>query len=133
LYHVYGTIRGHQTARSEVHTEAKDPKNKTANTFNGLIYLKNAITGRVTMQGLEKIWKVKHVSLQTKTRIVNTMIIPVILYGCVTWTKTRAMEKKIDECEMWIWRRMTKVSWTEKRTNESILMKIGHARGDICL
>src|SRR6218665_494778 len=43
------------------------------------------------------------------------------------------MEKKIDACEMWIWRRMLKVSWTEKRTNESIMMEIGHARGDISL
>jgi len=58
------------------------------------------------------------------------VIFPVILYGCEIWTKTRAMEKKIDACEMWIWRRMLRVSWTEKRTNESILMEIGHARGD---
>ena len=56
--------------------------------------------GKVAMQGLEKIWKEKHVSLQTKTRIVNAMIFPVILYGCETWTKTRATEKKIDASEM---------------------------------
>jgi len=57
---------------------------------------------KVAMQGLEKIWKDKHVSLYTKTRIVNAMTFPVILYGCETWIKTRAMEKKIDACEMWI-------------------------------
>jgi len=85
------------------------------------------------MQGLEKIWKDKHVSLQTKTRIVNAMIFPVILHGCETWTKTREMEKKIDACEMWIWRKMLRVSWTEKRTNESILMEIGQARGVLSL
>src|SRR6218665_521406 len=83
---------------------------------------------KVVIQGLEKILKDKHVSLQTKTRIVNAIIFPVILYGCKTWTKTREMEKKIDACEMWIWRKMLRVSWTEKRTNESILMEIGQAR-----
>ena len=56
--------------------------------------------------------------MQTKTRIVNAMIFPVIPYGCETWTKTREMEKKIDACEMWIWRKMLR---DEKRTNESIL------------
>src|SRR6218665_3269037 len=61
------------------------------------------------------------------------MIFPVILYNCETWTKTIAIEKTIDACEMWIWRRMLMVSWTEKRTNESKLMEIGHARGDMSL
>src|SRR6218665_2161818 len=84
--------------------------------------------GKVVMQGLEKIWKDKHVSLQTKTRIVNAMIFPVILYGCKPWTKTREMEKKIDVCKMWIWRKMLRVQ-TENRTNKSILMEIGQARG----
>jgi len=56
--------------------------------------------GKVAMQGLEKVWKDQHVSLQTITRIVNAMIFPVILYGCETWTKTRATEKKIDASEM---------------------------------
>src|SRR6218665_1938648 len=58
--------------------------------------------GKVAMRGLERIWKDKHVSRQTKTRIVNSMIFPVILYGCETWTETKAMEKKIDASEMWI-------------------------------
>src|SRR6218665_3146553 len=92
--------------------------------------------GKVTLQGLEKIWKDKHVSLQTKTRIENAMIFPVILYGFETWTnstKTREMEKKIDACETWVWRRMPRVSWTENRTNESIMKEIGHARGDMSL
>jgi len=75
----------------------------------------------------------KHVSLQTKTRIANALIFPVILYGCETWTRSIAMEKKIDASEMWIWRRMLRVSWTEKRTNESILRAIGRARGDLSL
>src|ERR1700733_13050358 len=89
--------------------------------------------GRMAMQGMEKIWKDKHVSIMTKTRIVKAMIFPVVLYGCETWTKTKAMEKKIDACEMWIWRRMLRVSWTEKRTNVSILQEIGQLRGNLTL
>jgi len=85
------------------------------------------------MQGFEKIWKDKAVSLETKTRIVKAMIIPVVLYGCEAWTKTKALEKKIEACEMWIWRRMLRVSWTEKRTNEHILEEIGHLRGEMSL
>ena len=89
--------------------------------------------GKGAMQGLEKIWKDKSVSLETKTRIVKAMIIPVVLYGCEAWTKTKALEKKIEACEMWIWRRMLRVAWTEKRTNEHILEEIGHLRGDMTL
>ena len=61
------------------------------------------------------------------------MIFPVILYGCETWTKTRVMEKKCNACEMWIWTQMLRVSWSEKRTNESIQIEIGQARGDMSL
>lgn len=89
--------------------------------------------GKTATQGLEKIWKDKSVSLGTKTRIVKAMILPVVLYGCETWTKTKALEKKIEACEMWIWRKMLRVSWTEKRTNEDILEEIGHWRGSLTL
>src|SRR6218665_854371 len=65
--------------------------------------------GKMAIQHLGKILKDKHVSLQTKTRIVNAMIFPVILYGCETWTKTRAMENKIDACEIWTWKKMLRV------------------------
>ena len=81
--------------------------------------------GKTAMIGLEKIWKDKHVSLDTKKRLVRALIFPTILYGCETWTKTKNMEKKINACEMWIWRKMLRISWTEKRTNESIRMEIG--------
>ena len=58
-------------------------------------------------------------------RIVRTLIFPTVLYGCETCTMTKKMEKKINACEMWIWRKMQRISWTEKRTNESVLMEIG--------
>ena len=51
----------------------------------------------------EKIWKNKNVRKLTKTRIIKAMVFPMVLYGCETWTKSKAMERKIDTCEMWIW------------------------------
>src|SRR6218665_302835 len=78
---------------------------------------------------MEKIWKNKHVSRLTKTRTIKTMVFPEVLYGCETWTKTRAMEKKTDACEIWIWRKILRVAWTERRTNKSILQEIGEMGG----
>src|SRR6218665_1029963 len=60
-----------------------------------------------------------------KKRIVRTLIFPTVLYGCEMWTMTKKMEKKINACEMWIWRKMQRISWTEKKTNESVRMEIG--------
>ena len=63
-------------------------------------------------------------SINTKKRIVRTLIFLTVLYGCETWTMTTKMEKKINACEMWIWRKMQRISWTEKKTDESVRMEI---------
>ena len=76
--------------------------------------------GKTAMNGLGRIRKDKYVSRETKKRLVRALIFPVVLYGCETWTKTRDMERKINAGEMWIWRKMLRISWTEKRTNESV-------------
>src|SRR6218665_2144643 len=62
--------------------------------------------------------------LDTKKMISRTLIFPTVLYGCEMWTMTKKMEKKINACEMWIWRKMQRISWT-KKTNESVCMEIG--------
>src|SRR6218665_1315631 len=79
------------------------------------------------------IWENKNVSKLIKIRITKPMVFPVVLYGCQTWTKTKALEKKIDACKEWIWRRMLKNAWTERRTNESILQEIGEMREGLSL
>ena len=56
-------------------------------------------------------------SLDTKKRLVRALIIPTVTYGSETWTMTKKMGKKINACEMWIWRKMQRISWTEKRTD----------------
>src|SRR6218665_1762129 len=60
-----------------------------------------------------------------KKRILRTLIFPTVLYGCETWTMTKKMEEKINACEMRISRKMQKISWTEKKTNESVCKEIG--------
>ena len=74
--------------------------------------------GKTAMNGMEKIWKDKNVRIDTKKRLVRALIIPIITYGSESWTMTKKMEKKINACEMWIWRKMLRISWTEKRTND---------------
>ena len=91
------------------------------------------ILGKSAMQGMGKIWRDRHVSMETKAGLVKSMIFPIVLYGCETWTKTKATEDKIDACEMWIWRKLLGISWTEKRTNESVIQEIGQLRGDLTL
>ena len=86
--------------------------------------------GKTAMNGLGNIWKDKYVSRETKKRLVRALIFPVVLYGCETWTKTLDMEKKINACEMWIWRKMLRISWTEKRTNESVREELGIERDE---
>src|SRR6218665_1224546 len=58
-------------------------------------------------------------------RIVRTLIFPTVPYSCETWTMTKKMEKKINACEMWIWRKVQRISWTEKKTNETVRIEIG--------
>src|SRR6218665_381297 len=81
---------------------------------------RRVVIGKATMIGLEKLWRDKHVSINTKKRIVRTLIFTTVLYSCETWTMTKKMKNKINACEMWIWRKMQRISWTEKKTNESV-------------
>ena len=80
--------------------------------------------GRQAMTNLKKTVQNKDLKLATKIRIVKAMVFPVALYGCETWTIKKADRRKIDAFEMWCWRRLLRVSWTEKRTNKSILQEI---------
>ena len=64
---------------------------------------------------------------------MKALVFPIALYGCETWTKTKALQKKIDACEMWIWRKTLRISWTEKKTNVSVLQQMGQMRGKLTL
>ena len=78
--------------------------------------------GRAALRKLDKIWKSNDVSIGTKRRLEQAFVIPVVLYE--TWTVRKTDRKKIDAFEIWCWRRILKVPWTEKITNKEILEKV---------
>ncbi|CAH2226459.1 jg4165 [Pararge aegeria aegeria] len=80
---------------------------------------------RTAMDRLKKIWKNRNITKATKIRLVQTLVFPIFLYAAETWTLRLVEKKKIDALEIWCWRRMLGVSWTEFRTNISILQEIG--------
>jgi Reverse transcriptase (RNA-dependent DNA polymerase) len=82
------------------------------------------VLGRAAMGGLEKIWKDKNISVKTKVELVKALVFPVATYGCESWTLRKNDRKKITTFEYWCWRRMLRISWTEKRTNVSIAAQI---------
>ena len=73
---------------------------------------------------LDSILKSGDVTLPTKVRLVKAMVFPVVMYGCESWTVKKAERQKIDAFELWCWRRLLRVPWTARRSNQSILKEI---------
>ena len=73
------------------------------------------------MINLDSIFKSRDITLPTKVRLVKAMVFPVVMYGCESWTVKRAEHQRIDAFEVWCWRRLLRVPWTARRSNESIL------------
>ena len=80
--------------------------------------------GRKAMTNLDSILKSRDVSLLTKIHLVKAMVFAVVMYGCESWTIKKAECQRIDAFEMWCWRRLLRVPWTAKRSNQSILKEI---------
>ena len=76
------------------------------------------------MTNLDSILKSRDITLSTKASLVKAMVFPVVMYGCESWTVKKAEHQKIDAFELWCWRRLLRVSWTARRSNQSILKKI---------
>ena len=76
------------------------------------------------MTNLDSILKSKDITLPTKARLVKAMVFPVVMYGCEIWTVKKAEHRRIDAFELWCWRRLLKVPWTARRSNQSILKEI---------
>ena len=76
------------------------------------------------MTNLKSILKSKDITLPTKVRLVRAMIFPVVMYGCESWTIKKAERQRIDVFELWCWRRLLRVPWTARRSNQSILKEI---------
>ena len=76
------------------------------------------------MTNLDSIFKSRDITLPTKVRLVKTMVFPVVTYECESWTVKKAERRKIDAFELWCWRRLLRVPWTARRSNQSILKEI---------
>ena len=80
--------------------------------------------GRKVMTNLDSILKSRDITLLTKVHLVKTMLFPVVMYGCESWIVKKAERQKIDAFELWCWRRLLRVPWTARRSNQSILKEI---------
>ena len=76
------------------------------------------------MNNLDSILKSRDIILPTKVRLVKAMVFPVVMYGCESWTVKKAERRRIDASELWCWRRLLRVPWTARRSNQSILKEI---------
>ena len=76
------------------------------------------------MINLDSIFKSRDITLPTKVRLVKAMVFPVVMYGCESWTVKKAECQRIDAFELWYWRRLLRVPWTARRSNQSILKEI---------
>ena len=79
------------------------------------------LLGRNVMTNLDSIFKSRDITLPTKVRQVKAMVFPVVMYGCESWTVKKAESRRIDAFELWCWRRLLRVPWTARRSNQSIL------------
>ena len=83
------------------------------------------LLGRKVMTNLDSTFKNKDITLPTKVRLVKAMVFPVVMYGCESWTVKKAEHRRIDAFfELWCWRRLLRVPWTSRRSNQPILKEI---------
>ena len=112
---------------------------ETVETLSDFIFLGSKITadgdcshkikrclllGRKVMTNLDSVLKSRDITLPTKVRLVKALVFPVVMYGCESWTVKKAERRRIDAFELWSWRRLLRVPWTARRSNQSILKEI---------
>ena len=112
---------------------------ETVETVSDFIFLGSKITadgdcsheikrrlllGRKVMTNLDSIFKSRDITLPTKVCLVKAMVFPVVMYGCESWTVKKAKCRRIDAFELWCWRRLLRVPWTARRSNQFILKEI---------
>ena len=82
------------------------------------------LLGRKPMTNLDSILKRRYITLLTEVHLVKAMIFPVLMYGCESWTIKKAEHQRVDAFELWCWRRLLRVPWTTRRSNQSVLKEI---------
>ena len=96
---------------------------ETVETVSDFIFL-GLLLGRKVMTNLDSIFKSTDITLPTKVHLVKAMVFPVVMYGCKSWTVKKAERRRIDALEVWCWRRLLRVPWTARRSNQSIIKEI---------
>ena len=82
------------------------------------------LLGRKVMTNLDSIFKSRDITLPTRVHLVKAMVFPVVMYGCKSWTIKKAEHRRIDAFELWCWRKLLRVPWTARRSNQSFLKEI---------
>ena len=85
---------------------------------------RHLLLGRKVITNLDSILESRDITLPAKVHLVKAMVFPVVMYGCESWTVKKAVRQKIDAFELWCWRRLLRVPWTARRSNQSILKEI---------
>ena len=85
---------------------------------------RHLLLGRKVMTNLDSIFKSRDITLPIKVRLVKAVVFPVVVYGCESWTVTKVEHRRIDAFELWCWKRLLRVPWTARRSNQSILKEI---------
>jgi len=85
---------------------------------------RHLLLGRKAMTNLDSVLKSRDITLLTMVHLVKAMVLPIIMYGCVNWTVKKSEHQRIDAFELWCWRRLFRVTWTARRSNQSMLMII---------
>ena len=85
---------------------------------------RHLLLGRKVMTNLDSILRSRDITLSTKVHLVKAMVFPVVIYGCKSWTMKKAEHQKIDVFELWCWKRLLRVPWTARRSNQSTLKEI---------
>ena len=87
-------------------------------------FKRRLLLGRKVMTNLDSILKTRDITLPTKVHLVKAMVFPVVMYGCESWIIKKAEHQRIDDFELWCWRRLWRVPWTARTSNQSILKEI---------
>ena len=85
---------------------------------------RHLLLGRKVMTNLDSIFKSRDITLSTKVHLVKAMVFPVVMYGCESWTVKNAECQRINAFELWCWRRLLRVPWTARKSNQSMLKEI---------
>ena len=87
---------------------------------------RSLLLGRKDMTNLDSVLKSREISLPAKVHLIKAIVFPMVMYGCKSWTIKKAEHQRIDAFELWCWRRLLRVPWTARRSNQSILKEISH-------